>query len=82
MDMGEERPSGPPFSSAREEQEWMQQEKSRLMDDMRRGHLAELGARESAPAPVAAAGSLPPTRLSASPAPGGWDKEPEDDWGF
>ena len=80
MDMGEDKPSGPPFSSAREEQEWMQQEKSRLMDDMRRGHLAELGARESTPAPEAAAGFLPP--LAASPVPGGWDKEPEDYWGF
>ena len=66
-------------NSAREEQEWMQQEKSRLMDDMRRGHLAELGAREpSAPARVAPAGFLP--RLAASPVPGGWDKGPEDDW--
>ena len=80
MDMGEDAPSGPPFSSAREEQEWMQREKSRLMDDMRRGHLAELGAREpSAPARVAPAGFLPP--LAASP-PGGWDKGVEDDWGL
>ena len=80
MDTGEDTPSGPPFSSAREEQEWVQQEKSRLMDDMRRGHLAEHRARESAPAPETAAGFLP--RLAASPVPGGWEKEPDDHWGF
>jgi hypothetical protein len=80
MDTGEDTPSGPPFSSAREEQEWVQQEKSRLMDDMRRGHLAEHRARESAPAPETAAGFLPP--LAASPVPGGWEKESEDHWGF
>ena len=37
--------SGPPFRSPRQQQQWLLQEKRRLMEEMRAGHLAELEAR-------------------------------------
>ena len=37
--------SGPPFRSPRQQQQWLLQEKWRLMEEMRAGHLAELEAR-------------------------------------